>query len=194
MKSLRTSIVRLIRNKRFNLTIVALGAVLWAGCQDHHWKSYDEVEEHPEIMTQQKGPVPLAPPLESKGTADMLGEYRSDKTKVLVSGKVQLDPSAVDADYSGWVLYVIARPAVGRSLLAAVKVTDVTFPYEFSIMPKDIMFGEPKQGITYNVSARFDSDGDLDTKDAVDLFGDHEGGSLPRGSKDALVTIKKGAS
>ncbi len=183
-----------VKNKYFiYLAALAVGATLLAGCQDHHWKAYDEMEEHPEIATEQKGKAPVAPPIESQyGTADMLSEYRADnKSSVLVSGTVELDPSAEGADYNGWVLYVIARPAEGQGLLAAIKAENVKFPYEFHIMPKDIMFGEPNQDMTYFVDARFDSDGDLDTKDAIDLFGRNDGEPLPMGADNALVTIKK---
>ncbi len=131
------------------------------GCQDHHWVPYEEM-----------GPV-TAP-------AKRL-------SNVIVSGKVELDQ---DEGHAEWTLYIIARSVDKSSLLAAIKAVNVKFPHSFTITDKNIMFGEPAAGINYSVEARFDSDGDPDTKHPDDLIGKHNG-ELPLGAENAVIKLER---
>jgi len=93
---------------------------------------------------------------------------------LIVAGKIDLAESVRAGDYSGWVLFVIARPAGGGAPLAAIKLENPKFPLDFRLTTQDIMMGDVSDGMTLDVEARFDSDGDPITKKPGDLYGKHK--------------------
>jgi len=148
---------------KFALAAVALAILAGAGCQDHHYVPYEQM-----------GPLP---------------EPEKRFAGVIVSGMVNLAPQNGLTDYTGWTLYIIARPAGGAPPLAAALTTSFQFPYAFSLTGKNIMIGEPKEGMRLIVEAKLDKDGDAGTHDPNDLFGKHDG-ELTIGAKDAQITLK----
>ncbi len=141
------------------------------GCQDHHWVDYDEM-----------GPVAIQTKTEP-----------SKQAEAIVSGKVELDPAEQVDDFKGFTLYVIVSSTGKNPILAAIKAVDVKFPYAFSITSKDVMLGALDPKAKFRVQARFDSDGNPDTKNKNDLSGAHNG-ALSLGAENASIVLarKKG--
>ncbi|VAX18405.1 hypothetical protein MNBD_NITROSPINAE04-1642 [hydrothermal vent metagenome] len=138
------------------------------GCQDHHWVDYDKM-----------GPVAIQTKTES-----------SKQEKIILSGKVELDPAEQIDSFKGFTLYVIVRSNGKNPILAAIKAVNVKFPYAFTITKKNVMFGEPDPKANYMVLARLDSDGNPDTKNKNDLSGDHNG-DLSMGAENVSIMLAR---
>ncbi len=150
-------------------TLAICVTAVCTGCQDHHFESYEEIGPLPEPSLSQKSAAPRGP-----GTAPKIASpYKP--ADLIVAGKIDLAESVRAVDYSGWVLFVIARPAGGGAPLAAIKVEKPAFPLNFRLTTQDIMIGDVSDGIKLTVEARFDSDGDPGTKKPGDLYGKHKG-------------------
>jgi len=165
------SVTRSIIHKSASLNFFfLLFIVTAAGCQDHHWVEYEKM-----------GPVAI----QTKAEA-------SKQARVIVSGRVELGPAVQPDSFKDFTLYIIVRSSGEHPLLAAIKAVNVKFPYAFSITSKDVMLGALDPKAKFRVQARFDSDGNPDTKNENDLSGAHNG-DLSLGAENAVILlVKKG--
>lgn len=182
-----------MKNKKHFILLLLTVSLFSAACQDHHYKSYDEMGPLPEpdaaandervLQKMGKTGGPQAP-----GPAS---SPQSGFTGVIAAGKVELS-SEIGQPPEGWTLYIIVRPEKGGPALAAGRLDNVTFPARFKLNEKNIMMGEPEPGMNILVEAVYDSDGDPITKEDQDLFGQAEG-VVSVGATDIVVTLSKRA-
>ena len=92
-------------------------------------------------------------------------------TSAAIEGTLELSPDLAGRVPPGAVLFVIARTAQRGPPLAVVRVTDPTFPLQFSIGPGDRMIQSMPFAGEILLSARVDADGDAMTKSPGDLRG-----------------------
>jgi len=87
-----------------------------------------------------------------------------------VTGVVELPDDFKAAFTPGEALYIIARSGGGDSTpVAARKISAHSFPVRFELMEKDSMTGEELPEKLF-IEAKLDSDGDVSTKSAGDLW------------------------
>lgn len=176
-KDTTTNVTRSIRPEYSAVSFLLLFFIFTAaGCQDHHWVPYEKM-----------GPVAKQTNTPPSKEADFLG------AEVIVSGKVELDKAEKADNFKDFTLYIIVRSTGKNSILAATKAVNVKFPYVFSVTDQNVMFGELDPKASYMVQARFDSDGNPDTKNENDLSGAHDG-DLSLGAENASILLvrKKG--
>jgi len=137
-------------------------SLLASSCQDHHWTPYNEL-----------GPLP-APEKVIQGS--------------IASGKVELGEKIKTNDYSGWTLFLVARPQEGASMFAAAKETVQKFPISFDITTKNIMVGKPKPSEKYIVEAILDKDGSIDTQEDTIISGTSSA-PVELGAANLLITM-----
>jgi len=177
--------------KKKSLLVVALFLALCAGaCQDHHFKSYDEM-----------GPLPEPSPGATGGKTPPQGHARAGAGQGvsperdtgfagrIAAGVVDIAPG-VGSTGKGWVLYVVARPAEGGPALAALRIDNVSFPARFELTEKNLMMGTPKPGMKLVMEAMYDSDGDPISKDPGDLFG-KSSDAVELGAGDVIITLAR---
>lgn len=118
-------------------------------------------------------PVDGAPP---PGTATDTGS---------VAGTIAVAPS-LRSRASGGVLFVIARSAADRRILAVRREDNVTFPFQFRISGRDAMIAGTTFAGPLDVTARLSKSGD-----AVAATGDLEGTArgIAVGAEDVQVTL-----
>lgn len=160
----------------FTLFLLLTFIFAGSGCQDHHWVSYEEM-----------GPVSK---MEANPTARARPKPAPAAGKTLVSGKVELAKGVSSNNFAGWSLFIIVRSADDKPMLAAIKAEGVQFPYSFKVTDNNIMFGESTDDTKIIVRARYDSDGNVDTKDPNDLFGKYDG-ELAVGAENVVIKLAK---
>lgn len=119
-------------------------------------------------------PIDAAPPP---------GAAASDGTSI--AGTITVAPN-LQARASGGVLFVIARSAADRRILAVRREDNVTFPFKFRISGQDAMIAGTAFAGPLDVTARLSKSGD-----AVAAKGDIEGTArgLRVGAEDVKVTL-----
>jgi hypothetical protein len=110
--------------------------------------------------------------------------------KVIVSGKVDIDKAEKADSFKDFTLYIIVRSTGKNPILAATKSVSVKFPYTFAVTKQDVMFGDLDPDAKYMIMARFDADGNPDTKDKNDLFGSYDG-ELSLGAENASIMLAR---
>jgi hypothetical protein len=102
-----------------------------------------------------------------------------------VAGTIAVAPT-LRARATGGVLFVIARSAADRRILAVRREDNVTFPFQFRISGRDAMIAGTTFAGPLDVTARLSKSGD-----AVAAKGDIEGTArgVAVGAKDVKVTL-----
>ena len=102
-----------------------------------------------------------------------------------VAGTIAVAP-ALKSRVAGGVLFVIARSAADRRILAVRREDDVTFPFKFQISGRDAMIAGTTFTGPLDVTARLSRSGD-----AVAAKGDVEGTArgVAVGATDVKVTL-----
>ncbi len=189
------------------IAVALIVAAPLGACQDHHWVEFDKMgevkmaerpaEAPPEPITTEGRPgVPYdgAGMLSGNGPsapASMPGGGESgDFSGVIAAGIVDVDPADKAKALPSMTLYVIARPVTGGPPVAALRATDVIFPYSFRLTEEDVMMAPPQAGQPLTIEARFDFDGDPMSKDAEkDLFA-LSPGEIIVGDEKVALTLK----
>ena len=107
-------------------------------------------------------------------------------TSAAIEGTLELAPDLAGRVPPGAVLFVVARTAQSGPPLAVVRVTDPSFPLQFSIGPGDRMIQSMPFAGEILLSARVDADGDAMTKSPGDLRGASD---IPNAPGDRGVTL-----
>jgi len=106
----------------------------------------------------------------------------------LLSGTIELDPSAASSVSGPVTVFVIARDKKGKGHPIFAKRLDVaSFPAKFTLGPQDSMMGGAPPD-TVSVEARIDMDHDAMTKEPGAPSAKIE--SVAMGSKDLTLTLK----
>ncbi len=106
----------------------------------------------------------------------------------LLSGTIELDPSAASSVHGTVTVFVIARDKKGKGHPIFAKRLDVaSFPTKFTLGPQDSMMGGAPPD-TVSVEARIDLDHDAMTKEPGAPSAKIE--SVTMGSKDLTLTLK----
>lgn len=174
------------------VAVLALMVIFLAGsgCQDHHFTPFDKMEKHPEISTGEQGKKSSGRAITPQNNPSGAGQGRSGFKGTIVAGMIELAEGLNNKAPAGWALYVIVRSVSGGAPLAVAKAENVTFPFSFRLNEKNIMLGEPERGMSLTLEARYDSDGDLITRDEKDLFG-KVNEEFTLGSENVLITLDK---
>jgi hypothetical protein len=136
--------------------------------------------EHVAAMsaTQEAAATPSAPPLVSPKAP----------ATTLLSGTIELDPSAASSVQGTVTVFVIARDKKGKGHPIFAKRLDVaSFPTKFTLGPQDSMMGGAPPN-TVSVEARIDFDHDAMTKEPGAPSAKIE--SVTMGSKDLTLILK----
>jgi len=137
--------------------------------------------EHVAAMSATQDPSPMVSTPSSPKTTQ----------SVLLSGTIELDPSATSSVSGTVTVFVIARDKKGKGHPILAKRIDVTtFPVAFTLGPQDSMMGgAPPTNVS--LEARIDLDHDAMTKEPGAPSAKIE--SVDMGSKDVTLTLKHGA-
>ncbi|HXH94554.1 MAG TPA: hypothetical protein VNN25_23450 [Thermoanaerobaculia bacterium] len=128
--------------------------------------------------TQEAAATPTAPALVSPKAP----------ATTLLSGTIELDPSAASSVTGTVTVFVIARDKKGKGHPIFAKRLDVaSFPTKFTLGPQDSMMGGAPPD-TVSVEARIDLDHDAMTKEPGAPSAKIE--SVTMGSKDLTLTLK----
>jgi hypothetical protein len=188
--------------KSVAMTALLISASFFA-CQDHHYKDYDKVAEHPKIDTSgQSGAAgkSFTAPMQDKAVMEYNRESAvsagaskgaaGEFSGLVASGTVDVADGVKGSVDSSWVLFVMVRPEGGGPLYAATKIVNPKFPVSFKMTDADLMMGVPTAGESVSVEARLDSDGDAISKSPNDLIGGTIG-TVTVGAENVTIFIDK---
>ncbi|MEO6666554.1 MAG: hypothetical protein ABIO65_07265 [Nitrospiria bacterium] len=111
-----------------------------------------------------------------------------------ISGTVTVAPELAKDITPSHILFIIARPADAPPFgppAAAKRMTNLTFPVQYSVSQADVFL----EGVTLsgkvNVFAKLDKDGNAGPPEAGDLEGEHPGNPVTVGQTGVDIVIDK---
>lgn len=121
---------------------------------------------------------------------------QSEKAKApqTISGTVTVAPELAKDITPAHILFVVVRPADAPPFgppVAAKRMTNLTFPVQYSVSQADVFL----EGVTLsgkvNVFAKLDKDGNAGPPEAGDLEGEHPGNPVMVGQTGVDIVVDK---
>ncbi len=124
----------------------------------------------------------------------LLGCQKAPPPPATISGTITLAPVLAKDVTPDFVLFVTARAADAPPFgppIAAHRMTNLTFPVQYTVSQKDVFFeGVVLEG-KVNVYAKLDKDGNAGPPEAGDLEGEYQGNPVMVGATGVDIVIDK---
>ncbi len=124
----------------------------------------------------------------------LLGCEKAPPPPPTISGTINIAPELAKDVTPNFVLFVTARAADAPPFgppIAAHRVTNLTFPLQYTVTQKDVFFeGVILEG-KVNVYAKLDKDGNAGPPEPGDLEGEHKGNPVMVGATGVDIVIDK---
>ncbi len=128
------------------------------------------------------------------GVYSLLGCEKTPPPPPSISGTVSVAPDLAKDLTPQHILFIVVRAADAPPFgppIAAHRMTDLTFPVQYTVTQKDVFF----EGVTLegkvNVYAKLDKDGNAGPPEPGDLEGEHKGNPVMVGATGVDIVVDK---